>query len=287
MAAEGPASRLRVALADDHDGIRTLLREMLTLLPDLEVVGEARNGLEAVRLSEATDPDVVLLDVQMPLLDGIAAAELIRSFRPQTRIVLHSAAVEPEARERARAAGMQLLDKTQLADVLAEVVAPAAEPLAPELDRAIESLVVTALQKAQGDGVVVVRADGTIPFYNARAAEDLGLPYPARETNLAQLRDAYAVHGIGGTPLPPELRPIAIALREGRPVEMAVEVDRGGVTVRLETNALPFFDERGDVLGAAHYFRRGVTGAPSRPVGGSATEGGYTRRGGSGTTSPG
>src|SRR4051794_18903964 len=105
-ATAAPETRLRVALADDHDGLRMLLREMLALLPQLTVVGEARDGLEAVELAQAVNPDVFLLDVQMPRLDGIAAAELIRSYRPETRIVLHTGSLEPEARERARAVGV-------------------------------------------------------------------------------------------------------------------------------------------------------------------------------------
>src|SRR5690242_4773622 len=120
--AGGAESLLRVALADDHEGIRALLREMLALLTQLEVVGEAADGVEAVALAEQVDPDVFLLDVQMPLLDGIAAAELIRSFRPQTKLVLHSGAVTVEAQARALAIGIPLLEKSRLPDVLATVL---------------------------------------------------------------------------------------------------------------------------------------------------------------------
>jgi CheY-like chemotaxis protein len=256
MARAGPEVGVRVALADDHPGLRMLMRELLALLPQVEVVGEAVDGVEAVRLAEAEQPDVFLLDVEMPRMDGIAAAELIRSFRPQTRIVLHTASLEEEPRQRARDAGLPLLDKTDSANVLAELLAQAEEPAPEGEHREIEALVLTALQKTRGDGVVVVRADGDVPYYNARAANELRLPYPAKPIRLEQLRSAYDTRTPDGDPLPPDDRPIATALRERRSVEMQIALCRHGELVVLETTAVPFFDEHGNLLGAAHYFHR-------------------------------
>ncbi|MFJ8795156.1 response regulator [Streptomyces sp. NPDC102462] len=68
---------IRVLLADDEDLMRAGLRMMLQTQPDLTVVGEAADGRETVRLAAATAPDVVLMDVRMPLLDGVAATRQI------------------------------------------------------------------------------------------------------------------------------------------------------------------------------------------------------------------
>ena len=69
---------IRILVADDHGVVRQGLRMYLALDPELEVVGEAANGAEALRLAHELAPDVVLMDLLMPVMDGIAATEAIR-----------------------------------------------------------------------------------------------------------------------------------------------------------------------------------------------------------------
>ncbi len=99
--------RLRVLLADDHEitreGLLALLRDEHTL----EVVGEAANGREAVDLAEQLEPDVVVMDVSMPLLDGVEATRRIKARRPQTRVIALSMYEEPEVIERMHHAGAE------------------------------------------------------------------------------------------------------------------------------------------------------------------------------------
>jgi len=79
---------IRVAIADDHAVVRQGLRTFLELQEDMEVVGEAVDGEEAVALVERTAPDVVLLDLVMPRVDGIEATRRIRERSPATRILV-------------------------------------------------------------------------------------------------------------------------------------------------------------------------------------------------------
>jgi DNA-binding NarL/FixJ family response regulator len=82
--------QIRILLADDHNVVRRGLRLLLESQPDFEVVGEAADGRQAVEQAEAATPDVVVLDVAMPNLSGIEAAQRIIAARPQTAVVVLS-----------------------------------------------------------------------------------------------------------------------------------------------------------------------------------------------------
>jgi len=79
---------IRVLLADDQDLVRAGLRMLCESQADIEVVGEASNGAQALRLTSHVLPDVVLMDLQMPTMDGITATRLILQARPATRILV-------------------------------------------------------------------------------------------------------------------------------------------------------------------------------------------------------
>lgn len=81
---------LRVLLADDHTLIRAGLRLVVEQQPDFTVVGEAEDGRQAVAMAETLQPDVVVMDIGMPALNGIEACRQIRESRPQTAIVMLS-----------------------------------------------------------------------------------------------------------------------------------------------------------------------------------------------------
>jgi DNA-binding NarL/FixJ family response regulator len=85
---------IRVLIADDHGVVREGLRMFLDLDPDIAIVGEASDGEEVVRLACLLRPDVVLMDVLMPVMDGIAATSAIRNALPETEIVALTSVLE-------------------------------------------------------------------------------------------------------------------------------------------------------------------------------------------------
>jgi DNA-binding NarL/FixJ family response regulator len=93
---------VRVVVADDADGVRELTCLLLEMDGDFQVVGRAKDGAEAIELARASQPDLVLLDVAMPVMDGITALPQLRTEHPDARLVVftgfHESALEREAR---------------------------------------------------------------------------------------------------------------------------------------------------------------------------------------------
>jgi DNA-binding NarL/FixJ family response regulator len=88
--------RIRVLVVDDHGVVRRGLRGFLDLLDDIEVVGEAENGRQAVEEAAQLQPDVILMDLQMPELDGIGAIAAIKQAHPGIEIVALTSFIEEE-----------------------------------------------------------------------------------------------------------------------------------------------------------------------------------------------
>lgn len=88
---------IRVLVADDQAIVRDGLATVLSLLPDIEVVGEAADGLEAVALAARQRPDVVLMDLRMPNLDGAGATARILADRPQTAVLVLTTYADDES----------------------------------------------------------------------------------------------------------------------------------------------------------------------------------------------
>ena len=244
----------RVVFADDDAVLRELLGALLGFLPHVTVVGEASDGIEAVRLVARHYPDTVLLDVDMPLLDGFAAAEVIRSFRPRTRLMLHTGAPDEAKRRRAKALGLHLLDKLQLkatTDLVEEYAVSDLHSLASD----IEPLVLLALAGRAEEGVLVVKADESIPFYNPAVAAVLDVPCPPEQVSLADLR-GRGVLGLraDGSQYPLDEQPLARALTGRIPVSDVVYLRSADGALRPFTmTSLPFFNPAGELIGVGNY----------------------------------
>ena len=97
--------RIRVLLADDHSIVREGLQSMLERSEEFEVVGQARDGVEAVKATSELLPDVIVMDVMMPNKDGVEACREIMESLPDTRVVMLTASTEADAVIEAVAAG--------------------------------------------------------------------------------------------------------------------------------------------------------------------------------------
>jgi len=117
--------KLRILLADDHIVMRTGLRALLERQPNLEVVGESENGRETIELVTSLRPDVVVMDVGMPVLNGIEATKTIVTQHPSTAVVILSMHVDESYVMRALKAGARgyLLKDSAPADLISAIQA--------------------------------------------------------------------------------------------------------------------------------------------------------------------
>lgn len=142
------ADSIRVMIVDDHTMVRRGLATFLKVKADLELVGEASSGQEALLVCEQVQPDVILMDLVMPKMDGTAVTRVIRERWPQIQVVALTSFQEKELVQGALQAGaISYLLKNISADGLAEAIreAYAGRPtLAPE---AIQALIQTASQE--------------------------------------------------------------------------------------------------------------------------------------------
>jgi NarL family two-component system response regulator LiaR len=132
---------IRVMIVDDHTMVRRGLAAMLRVKPDLKLVGEAGNGREALRVCEAVQPDVILMDLVMPRMDGTTATRAVRKQWPGIRVIVLTSFKERDLVQQALEAGaISYLLKNVSIDDLAQAIRAARDgqsTLAPEATQAL------------------------------------------------------------------------------------------------------------------------------------------------------
>jgi DNA-binding NarL/FixJ family response regulator len=151
---------IRVLLADDHAMVRRGLRDFLELHDDMEVVGEAVDGASAIEQAATLRPDIVVMDLLMPGVDGIEATARIRAETPGVEIVALTSFIEEDKALAAIEAGAAgFLSKDADADELAAAIRAAAAGEV-HLDPAVASIVARRMRSGASSGAATSRGDG-------------------------------------------------------------------------------------------------------------------------------
>ena len=189
---------ISIFIADDHPMIRTGLAAMIAAEDDLLQVGEAANGLEALQLIPALKPDVVLMDLMMPKLDGITAIAQLHPSMPATRFLILTSLVEPVEIRRAIAAGAAgyLLKNASSQELVSVIRSTHAgrRVMAPE---ATDAMIAAAQQRPPGGDLTPrereLLALMTKGMANQQIATALGLALPTVKFHITNILGKLAV----------------------------------------------------------------------------------------------
>jgi len=199
--------RLRVVLADDHALVRSGISALLDPLDGVEVVGEAADGAAAVALVAALSPDVVLMDITMPTMNGLVATQRLARDFPNVRVLILSVHADEEfVREalRAGAAGYLLKDaSTDELQLALQAVSAGDLYLSSRVSKSIIADVLGARQRGGGAGRLTLRQREVLQLigegYSTRAIADrLGLSPKTVETHRAHLMKRLGVSDLAG-----------------------------------------------------------------------------------------
>lgn len=150
-------SKIRIMLVDDHSVVRSGLSAFLSVNPDLELVGEAENGEQAVARAGILKPDVILMDLMMPIMDGVAATAAIKKKHPEIQIIVLTSFQEDElVRNAMKAGAVGYLMKNVTARELAAAIQAAKQGKITLSSEAAQALV-RATQQAQETGSLTER----------------------------------------------------------------------------------------------------------------------------------
>ena len=192
--------RTRVMIVDDHSVLRVGLKQVLEQTGEFEVVGQAADGEEAVRVAAEVSPDVVVMDVMMPNMDGVAACREIMARAPETRVVMLTASTEEDAVVEAVAAGVTgyLQKETGLDRLLSAVRAVAEGEL--RVPPEVVTRVFAGLRGGTGQEDAAHRAGLTKREREILICFSMGMSYAriAEERGVQPVTVRNAIYGIQG-----------------------------------------------------------------------------------------
>lgn len=137
-----PNTPIRVLVVDDHRHIHEVITRVLERIPDITIIGQAANGVEAIKLCEESQPDLILMDVVMPRMDGMQATEIIRMKYPETKIlVLSSFHDHQSVHQLLRSGAVGYITKDSLASDLVNIIRTAMQGKVVVSTNIIEKLI--------------------------------------------------------------------------------------------------------------------------------------------------
>jgi len=183
---------IRVLITDDHELVRRGLAQLFSGVDDIDVVGEATNGAEAAELAAARAPDVVLMDLSMPVVDGVEGTRRIRAAHPQLPVVILTSFSERDRILDAIDAGaVGYLLKDAEPDELVRGVRSAAHGESPFSPKAAKALLSLGSQRKAGDELTVrereVLAALSAGLANKQIARRLGISEKTVKTHLTRV----------------------------------------------------------------------------------------------------
>jgi DNA-binding NarL/FixJ family response regulator len=199
MVASAERRTIRVLVVDDHDIVRKGLHALLSGVPDIEVVGAAADGLEAVELAADRDPDVVLMDLEMPRVDGIEATRRIKRRGHASSVLVLTSFSDPARVTQALDSGAigYLLKDAEPEELIAGIRAAAhgESPLAPRVARRFVrerrgGRVADALTEREREILALVAAGVS----NKQIARRLGISAKTVKTHLTHVFRQIGVH---------------------------------------------------------------------------------------------
>lgn len=238
---------LKVLLADDQDMVRSGFALILSMEDDIEVVGQARNGAEALDLAVATRPDVVLMDVQMPVMDGITATAALTEKLPGTSVLILTTFDREDYLFAALAAGASgFLLKTSDADELVEAIRKVASGLALLSPEMTLPLIARFVEQTKGQNDAAP-ATGTGPEK----------PGGVETTKTLSPEDAFAL----STLTPREKETLELLSQGLTNAEIAERLFLGAATVKTHVSNILAKTHSRDRVGAVIFAHRvGLTG---------------------------
>ena len=258
------AGPIRVLIADDHEVVRQGLRLFLDLQDGLTVVGEASDGAEAAVLAETGEPDVVVMDLSMPNVDGIEATRLVREIRPQAKVLIVSSFVDERVIPALRAGADGYLTKEAGAEQLADAVRSVHRGEAvfcPEVSRRMAREIVRSSDRPTGTVTVVFTdIEGSTEVLEQLGEERARLLFRDHDALVRSLLERHS-----GTEVEQEGDSFMLAFAGARPaVECACAIQRAlaehPVRVRMGINTGDVVSEDDRYFGRTIYVAARVAG---------------------------
>lgn len=233
---------LKVLLADDQDMVRSGFALILSMEDDIEVVGQARNGAEALDLAVATRPDVVLMDVQMPVMDGITATAALTEKLPGTSVlILTTFDREDYLFSSLQAGASGFLLKTSDVDELVEAIRKVAGGLALLSPKMTLPLIARFVEQTKGqDAAAQAGSSGTVKSGGVRSAQELSP------------EDAFALDAL----TPREKETLELLAQGLTNAEIAEKLFLGAATVKTHVSNILAKTHSRDRVGAVIFAHR-------------------------------